>query len=302
MNDINQSNPPPDKLPLRKALLWIFTSVVLISGSSLGALLYYSHIRDAKKLDRAYQIVAIVQTTPDAEGLRTAYLSELLGLSVDFSTNIFVFDAKAAQQKLLSSPVIKEAEITKIRPGAIQVDYIMRKPIAFLGDYTNSAIDIEGVVFPFKPFFSPKKLPEVYLGLVDPIVWGEALHSETMKLAFDLLELSAKYCCDENSNLLRIDVSKAFAPSYGQRQIVMEYEDQASRVVDGHPVYIISQRFIRLAPETYKQQFANYLTLHNHIRKQEKSMPIADAGTIIKAKATLIDLRLSELAFIDNEQ
>ena len=162
--NLKPSNSPHEKLHLRKALLWILLSVFFITGSSAAALVYFQYVREKQKLDPANNIVAIVQTSSDVEGLRTVYLAELLNLSVDRPTNLYSFNSKEARQKLLSSPLIKDANVRKIRPGTCHVDYTLRKPIAFIGDYTNTAIDANGVVFPFKPFFTPKILPSLYLG------------------------------------------------------------------------------------------------------------------------------------------
>jgi hypothetical protein len=81
-------------------------------------------------------------------------------------------------------------------------------------------MDAEGVLFPFHPFFSPKRLPSLVLGLKkEDIVWGKKVESRKRFLAFQVLsELESK-----KSLLMpvKIDVSKADAPSLGQRQIVV---------------------------------------------------------------------------------
>ncbi len=306
MNDI-----PSEKLPLSHAIGWIVLSVFLITGSCALALLYYSHARDVQRHDPAYQIVAIVQTSPEAEGLRTAYLAELLDLSVDRPTNLYVFNAIAAREALLQSPVIKEATVRKIRPGTVHIDYTLRKPIAFLGNYANAALDAEGVIFPIKPFFTPKRLPEIILGFEESgnadkpqkfVLWGEALKGKHIELAFALLEMISQQCCDEMSVLRSIDVSQAFAPSYGQRQVVIVLEDRMPRLIEGRPTQNVYPRIIRLMPDSYQQQLANYLVLRSHLRKQDKAAAVADPteGTI-RTKATVIDMRLSELAFISKE-
>lgn len=291
----------PEKLPFRKAVQWILLSIVFITGSSALSILYYKHVREKQKMDPANTIVALVQTSPDAEGLRTVYLAELLNLSIDRPTNLYAFNSKEAGQKLLSSPVIKEASVRKIRPGTVHVDYTLRQPIAFLADYTNTALDAEGTVFPFKPFFTPKKLPEIYLGNDETgeestatstgLIWGMPLQGRRIELAFNILGLAQQFC-DASESLTRIDVSKAFALSYGQRQIVLVIEDRIPRLVDGNALIAVQSRILRLAPDNYLQQLANYTELRSYLRKQNRE----------SEKDTVIDLRLSELAFFMAEQ
>lgn len=296
MSELKQ--PANTKIPLRKALLAILLSVVCVSGSCALTMLYFKHVSEKQRHDPAYQIVAIVQSSSNTEDLKTVYLAELLNLSIDRPTNLYSFSSKEARQRLLHSPVIKDASVKKIRPGTIYVDYMPRKPIAFIADYSNTAIDSEGVVFPFKPFFTPKKLPEIYLGGLDnandsqALAWGNVLEGKRVDLAFNLLKLAARYCCDELTSLSRIDVSDAFAPSYGQRQIVLVFEEKIGKVIDGKPVFLNYTRILRLAPDNYSQQLANYLELRKYLRQNNGN------GT---AKTTIIDLRLSDLAFIEME-
>ena len=138
------------------ALFYIFLSIVCVSGSSLLTWLYYQHMEEAQKRDPSNTILALVQTTPEPESLPTVYLAELLGLSVDHPTNLYAFKGKEAEQKLMRSPLIKEAAVRKIRPGTIHVDYRLRTPAAFLADYTNTVIDEKELFFLTSLFFQIK--------------------------------------------------------------------------------------------------------------------------------------------------
>lgn len=297
MDNSDSSN----KIPLGKALKAILLSVIFISGSATLVFLYLQNVREKQKFDPAYNIVALVQTRTENEALKNVYLAELLNLSIDRPTNLYSFNSKEAQAKLLSSPVIKHATVKKMRPGTILVDYVMRRPIAFIGDYSNTAIDADGVIFPFKPFYTPKKLPTIYLGetgavdengeLVSNFVWGEKLQHQAKELSFEVLDYFTNCCSDSLSSLVRIDVSKAFAQSYGQRQIVLSVEDYKTQVMDGNPVIVTTINILRLSPINYKEQLANYLVLRSHLQGE------VNAETK-RTKAITIDLRLSELAFI----
>jgi POTRA domain, FtsQ-type len=305
---------PSNWIPLHTALTWIFLSVLAISGSSYLALLYYKHLRELCTRDDKYRIVAIVQTTPNKESLKTTYLAELLDLSIDHPTNLYRFHSKEAKAKLLSSPIIKEATVKKILPGTVYVDYTLREPIAFLGDYTNVVVDAEGYVFPFKPFFTPKKLPEIYLGetLAEQVEgdsseekkwhWEIPLKGKKIELALSLLDFITTTCCDDVSYLCRIDVSHAYALSYGQRQIVVIMEDRMARDEGDRSVFYSYPRILRLNTENYVQQLANYLVLREYLREQEAKKPMDTTSSNIKVNAMIIDLRVPQLAFIANEK
>lgn len=307
----HQEQDNSNRIPLRKALLWIFFSVLIISGSCFVGLLYYQHIRDNRRHDPKYQITALIQTSQDKEGLKTVYLAELLELSIDSPMNLYAFNSKEAREKLLRSAVIKEASISKIRPGIIWVNYTLRKPIAILGDYTNTMIDVEGIPFPIKPIFTPKKLPEIYLGIDESIgeedrddrklKWGAPLQGKRINLAFALLNLIMRQCCSDLTHLSYIDVSKAFALSYGQRQIVVILEDRVEKEIEGQPVLCVYPRILRLGTDNYEQQLKNYLVLQSYSRQQDSQFFCNSPGNIEKAKATIVDLRLQDLAFITNE-
>ncbi|BBI18369.1 FtsQ-type POTRA domain-containing protein [Neochlamydia sp. S13] len=90
-----------------------YAFTLAISGSASGGLIYYKYIKRQRLYNSQYNIVAIAQTTPDKEPLKTAYLAELLNLSIDQPTNIFRFNTQAAQQKLLNSPLITHAYVKK---------------------------------------------------------------------------------------------------------------------------------------------------------------------------------------------
>jgi hypothetical protein len=273
-------------LPLSKALLRIILSVLLISGPCALALSLYQHFRQKQRLDPSFTIVAVVQTSPESEGLKTVYFTELLGLSIDHPKNLYDFSIAEAEQKLLHSPLIKEAKVRKIRPGTIHVDYQLRKPIAFLADYTNTALDEEGFIFPFKPFFTPKKLPEIYLGGLHEkgALWGVQLADDNLQLAFELIRLADRHCCDACSSLLKIDLSRLHAASAGRSQIVMVFEERSS------PSKIFTHT-LRLTSKNILQELANYCTLRDYFRKNPKSQ-----------KNSLIDLRLANLAFIGPDE
>lgn len=264
------------KLSPYKAWFWIALSTLLISGPATIGCWYYLN-RASQLDDDQYRIIAIVQTTADKEVLKTVYLAELLYLSVDCPTNLHRFNAEEARQRLLNSVVIKEASIKKVLPGTIYVDYTMRKPIAYLEDYTNTAIDEEGVLFPVSPFFTPKNLPKIRLGIneVNHNVWGTCYRNHR---AFQcVLELLKKNWQDEGLSIKFIDVSRTTLPSYGKREMILAFEKGG-----GNPLEPVC--FLRLNANDYTKGLVSYRNLIEHLKER---------------KAAIIDLRIPNLALVD---
>lgn len=268
------------KIPLSHALLWILFSTLLISGSAFMGWLYYLHLKDRRLNDDQYRIVAIIQKSSQKEALKTMYLAELLGLSINKPANLYQFDVREGERKLMASPLIKKATIKKIRPGTLFIDYQMRTPVAYLENYTNTAIDEEGFLFPFRPFFTPKKLPAFYLSLEEEAKWGESLSNRLhLNLAFNVLK-SLESLKDCNVQIKRIDVSQAYEDSFGNRQIVVVLKEK-----DGHGEKC-AETYLRLNTEKYAQNLVNYVTLSRRVENK-----FAD-------EIKLIDLRIDHLAFV----
>src|SRR5262249_46674834 len=148
------------------------------------------------------------------------------------------------------------------------IEYETREPIAFLEDFKNTAIDFHGYIFPFKPFFSPKQLPKIYLGLSaydylpgiqdKGIKWGKSLSEYRLDIALKIYRLLMEYKKgNERTEIIKIDTSKAFDLSYGQREIVVileEYMVQNEDVLN----LVKNKRMLRLSTERFSQELANY--------------------------------------------
>lgn len=267
------------KIPLNKALLWILGSTLLISGTAFMGWLYYLHNKERRLQDDQYKIAAIVQSTAQSDSLKTNYLAEVLGLSIDKPINLYQFNAYEGEKSLLANPLIKEVSIKKILPGALLIHYEMRTPIAYLGEYTNTFLDKEGVLFPFRPFFTPKRLPILHLGTGD-WKWGYSLKNEpALKLATSILTQFDQLRQDKFL-IKQLDVSHAFADSYGQRQVILVLEEKGSDWNSNSPPI-----YLRLNPEDFQQGLNNFQTLQTKLLEN-------------KQEIEWVDLRISHLAFI----
>ena len=289
------------KTPITRTLLRIVFAAVVFNGLTFGSISLYRKLQRFRSTDFHVPIKAIVQTGPLKEALKTAYLAELLGLSVDQPTLTCDFDTKEGATRLLASPVIKEAEVQIREPGIVYVEYVTRKPVALLADYENIALDLEGFPFPLNPFFSPKRLPEIYLDLEGEIQFNQPIEGEKKDLAFELMELvSGPIVCDL-FNVVRIDVSNAFEESYGRREIVLGAEDVFFSSLKDREVCFHFPRLLRLSTKKYSQDLSNYLKLREQLlEKERRKLEFPEEGLVdVTFKEKIIDFRIPQLAFID---
>jgi hypothetical protein len=302
-------------LPLTHALAWIVVSTFLISGTSYSIFKHYLRKRQSRSLDPQYTINSIVQTGPQREALKTDYLAELMGISSDHPYSTAAFNLDRAEQHLLKSPLISQAEVRCIKPNAIYVDYTIRQPIAWLEDYPNIALDREGYPFPFSPFFSPKNLSAIYFGLAPfgvipaeadrpTVQWGTPLSGKYVKLAFDILAMITDPKVSDLFAVKRIDVSNAFAESYGTREIVIITEDSIVRNIDKKKVQFCFPRILRLSTKNYAQELGNFLKLREQLLEEEAKISSIPEGSdsVVRMKEKIIDFRIQKLAFIEEQK
>lgn len=252
-------------MKLVHSLTWIIGSALFITGGTYKGLQLY---RSQHSQTAPTYVCRIVQTGPQKEALKTTYLAELMRISADHPITAASFDPAFAQKRLLACPLIKEAKVKITAPDTVYVDYTVRQPVAWLFDFDNIALDEEGYPFPVSPFFSPKRLPEIYLGIRN-FYWGRPLKESNAELALTILQLLGRL----SLQVKRLDVSKAFLPSLGRREVVLILEEQGFT------------KALRLTPKNFAQELGNYLEL------RPKLPPTPQ----------IIDLRIPQLAFIQEK-
>lgn len=281
---------------MRQALFCLIGSTCLtLAVSTIGYSLWKKH-RNERLRSESYRITAIIQTGPEKEALKTAYLAELLGLSVDKPTQLYALNLKKAQSQLLASPLIASAKVKRLPPSTLYIDYEVRKPIAWLADYKNIAIDRDGYLFPVDPFFSPKRLPEIYLGVAADTGWQ--IESPYFDLALEILQFLETAPWKEGLRIERIDVSNAFAPSLGQREVVLFTEEDLSVRRDGGEIVCVFPKILRLAPKEYTQQLSNFFALRRTMMEDYRRQ-IASLQAGGRFAPRIIDLRIPQLAFVE---
>lgn len=257
-----------------RAIFLIILSTLLVSGSAFMGWLYYLHIREKRVHDNRYDIIAIVQSSSQTDRLKSIYLAELLHLSIDHPTNLYQFNAKEAAKTLESNPLIQSAKVRKSLPGTLYIDYKLRIPIAFVGEYSNTAVDKQGHLFPFRPFFTPKQIPTFYLGLNEGEgKWGSSVKDQ-MRFKFACNLCRELGVLDAGYIVKQIDVSQVASNSCGRRQIVMVVENRDKSLF-----------FLRLNSDDPVKSLGNF-----HILMKNQKLP----------SGSVIDLRVPSLALLSS--
>ena len=286
----------------RNFFLLVICSFFLLLCIGGGSLLVYNFYENKKK-DSKYCIRSLIQTGPEKEALPTRYLCELLDLSINEAQNLYAYDSKKAEEKLLLSPVIKTAKLKKIYPDTLHIDYTVRYPIAEIYDWKNFLVDNEGYIFPALPFFSCKNLPAIYLGLEhsNDIAWSQPLQNKEMKLAMTILYYLSQMQKTIPFHVQRIDVSEAFSSSYGKREIVVMLEHEYTIKKEAKKILCLFPHIVRLPFQDYLKQLGNYISLYNKMiddySHQMQQRPLTE--TFLHFETRVIDMRVDNLAFID---
>ena len=289
-----------------KALYWILASIFLVTGSAAVGLFFFLKWQNKQKIDPKYWITTIVQTGPQKNALTSEYLVEVMGLCRDRPTHLFRFDVRRAEIALLGSPLIKQAKVSLVKPKTVYVDYTIRKPLAWIFEYDNIAIDEEGYLFPVYPFFSPKQLPELYIelepfgksipvGEKGPGQWNVPLSGKYVKLGLDLLKRT------RNLNVRRVDVSNAYATTLGNRDIVLYIEDEILITQQQKEHLCIFPRLVRLSTKNYLKELSNFFQLRDKLLENEKKELIVPSDTqfIYSLPLQVIDLRIDGMGVIE---
>src|ERR1700722_3735336 len=229
------------------ALVLILSSLAAFSFAWMGYALYL-YVQRLQRTQAGSLIQAIIQTSEQYTHLQTAYLAEVLDLSADRPVASHHFDLEEAKRKLLASIIIKDVRLKKVKHDLLFIQYSTRIPIALLENYTNTAIDEEGVLFPYSPFYSPRSLPYIYLGSPPSQPWGEKINKKI------LLLMQTLFSSLGTEKIKRIDLSFADSGSSGRRELV---------------ILLKCGTILRLTPKNCVQQLSNYTTLQKTLLKDE---------------------------------
>jgi len=236
------------RFTFKKALAVIAVVTVVVSGGAALGVLYYTHIHETQLADPAFALRYLNQKGE----LPSHYIEEILDLCVDKTLNIHEFNTAKARKKLQGHPLIKSAEVKKQMPDSCLVVYQLYEPVALVSDWDNAAIDRDGRIIPFHPFYPPEGLPIVTIGEVEHPKWGEKLRLSRVHLALKMLRTLPL------QDLENLDVSRVDLPSFGQREIIVT-------LTDG---------ILRLNPDDWKEAWGHFLKMRSLL--DSRSKPVVD--------------------------
>ena len=280
---------------IQKALFVLVGSTVCTLTLSLIILFSWQKKRAERLENECYHVRYILQTGPEKKALPTAHLAEILGLCKDLPISLYALDMKDLKKRLLQSPFIAKANVKRLPPSTLYIDYEIRKPVAWISDFKNRAVDQEGYLFPIHPFFSPKQLPEIYLGISD--LSSSRIEGAALDLAFRVLKYLEESPWAEGLQVERVDVSHAFSSSLGTREVVILTKEEIGVHKKGRKVSFVFPRILRLTPKGYEEQLTRFFALKKEmIKSYRKQLASYDSGGKFSPK--IIDLRAPQLAFI----
>lgn len=264
------------ELPLYRAILWIMLSTVLFSGVPALLFFLWEKKQEERRLNPKYHLKSLVQVQPYEDSLDTLTLQKILGLSTERPITTIDLDLGGLEKRLLEFPLVERAKLKVISPSKLFIKYKLRTPIAFLADIQGAAVDKEGKILPLDPFYTPKRLPSVYVGLQKGQgCWGGALAPEDLELIWEVFTLFASEGMEE-LEMKSLNISGVHETSGGKRELVVIAEDLKKRI----------EWVLRLCPEAYTQGLSRFLTLRDRLLDQEL------------ANEQVVDLRLDRLAFL----
>ncbi len=262
-----------NKLSFSKAFFYIALSTLIFSGIPAFIWSSYCYHQKERIQNPRYIITELAQTGPIKEALKSEHLEEILGLSSNNPQNMFTFDIKEAEDRLIKSGVIKKANVSIEEPSTVLVEYTAREPVAYVADYSNLVMDSEGALFPLIPYYTPKLLPKVYFGIkIEPMVYSK-FEDEKFEVAQKILSFFEKLNLSSQT-IQNIDVSNLRASTVGKQEIIVVLTEEL-----GRKNYI---RYLRLSCDNYLDEIEHYLSL------KQMSMP----------DDLIVDLRLLPCAYI----
>lgn len=271
------------KTILLLSLCIIFSSFICMIISGYHWLHTYGVIRSPQES----VIHTIVQSSAEKNNLQTDFFAEILSLSQDSFVVSKKFDIKKATHILETFPIIKECNLYVDR-DTLYINYELRQPVAYLGNFYNVGIDREGVLFPIAPFASLKRLPLIYINdsELPNNLWGNQITSESMELALEIIAHTSKMGFQEKFLVRQIDMSSLSLDAYAKREIILVIELMESHASKYLPAY---SHILRLNPRKPLRGIDQYLILKKEL-----------VSTSLISKK-IFDLRLPDLAFIRSE-
>ncbi len=224
-----------------------------------------------EKKTYALTLTTLVQKTPTRTYLSPRFFSDYLALSPKGQKiTLSLLDVKKIEKKLAAFPLFAHIEAKISNSGELILSYELREPRFFLGDFSDLGLDKGGRVIPLKPFFSPKILPCVWLGL-HKIDWTRAyLIEKAVEVALFFEDTTYR-----NFQLESIDLSRLDHPITAHHEIIVKV------------LHFGNVHYLRIHPDRIAQALKRYAKIFDEdsLQNYSRSSFVFDAR--IKKFATL---------------
>lgn len=264
----------------------------------------YKASKEQRQIDPEYGISSFILLPKTDEALPARYFAEKLDLSLDHPTNMYLFDVQAKMHALEAEPIIRSIELKLFTPGILAIRYQARTPYLYLADYQNTAVDIEGVRIPYAPFFTPRRLPQLYCGQSDETqIWGAQIDPKYWQVVQKILELTAVIPKTFGMSLQQIDLSRMHLKDAGSREIILQVDEELFAQSSQYGRVYVQPIYLRLWPEQLEsgwQRYKAFREKHEVWTKficWEKGEKIP-ADNVWRLPCMLLDLRLPHLGYL----
>lgn len=218
--------------------------LIIVVSCCVISLPAYLFLFGEKKYE-ATILTTLIQKTPTVNALSPRFFSNYLGLRPQ-GRNIAIrkLDIQKINKKLKAFPIFKTIEAEFTKEGQLLVNYHLRNPHFSLKDYTNCGVDEEGFIIPLTSFYTPKKLPQIYLGLEEL----SFTKSHDTQIANQIIDFFRKNRLDQLTVSL-IDLSKTNRMLKSHKEVIVIIE------------FLDKKHYLRIHPENVDKALARYISL-----------------------------------------
>jgi hypothetical protein len=188
----------------KRASLWFVLILSFLLLSYFAKRLIQSQRESPRKI--------LICVTDGEESLDVTMMREILGLN-----GKEVIPLHTLREQAINKGVFSKLRLSLRAGGKLYCFYRLRTPAYRLGNLSHMYLDEEGVCFPSVPFFSPKRLPEIFLPSRE-----EYTLRENEREFLKELKSHAIY-----PSTTQIDLSRMESATLGEREIVIRTQEGA---------------------------------------------------------------------------
>lgn len=224
-----------------------------------------------KKTQTSTRLTTLIQKTPTIQTLSPRFFSNYLGLNpCGKNIDIRKLDITKINKKLKQFPIFKNIHAEFTKDKELLLSYHLRNPCYLLKDYSNCAIDEEGYVIPLNPYYSPKKLPYLYIGIAE-LSWSQSYHID---LAHQVVDFFINHKIDQLS-IAMIDLSRMRSNIKSHHEVIVTVE------------FLDKVHYLRLNPANIEKALTRYVSLFKETELRDKILGNAVFDARIQKFSTL---------------